>query len=66
MAVAIPAFAVDEDVTHSVVPVKTSHPWFYWPGWGYVALTSTVILLVLLAWWVKVLKPKYRGRKVTS
>ena len=61
---ALPAFATDENVTHEVSAMKTEHQWFYWPGWGFLALGVLVIVIVLFSWWKKVLEPKYLGRKV--
>lgn len=63
---AMPVWATDEVVTNEVVPTKTGHPWFYWPGWAFIGLVLLVLATVGYAWYKTIFIPKYRGQKVAQ
>lgn len=69
---AVPAWAeeiapvVGEDATQNVVKTKTQTPWFYWPGWAFLALTVLVLIVMAFSWYKTIYVPKYKGTPVTK
>ena len=57
---------VGEDATQNIIKVKAQTPWFYWPGWAFLGLTSLVLAIMAYSWYKLIYIPKYRGRKIAQ